>query len=71
MLAKIDQGYLKAALRSAVVIGWWGIYLHIIDPRAYRLQKLESRNPDNIEKEECSEFLVLSKDITLMDRFLN
>ena len=33
--------------------------------------KLESRNPDNIDKEVFFKFLVISKDITLMGRFLN
>ena len=51
MLAKFDQGLPKTALRSAVVIGGWGIYMHIIAPRAFCIQKLESRNPDYIDKE--------------------
>ena len=51
MLAKFDQGHPKTALISAVVIGGWGIYMLIIDPRAFRIQKWESRNPDNIDKE--------------------
>ena len=71
MLAKFDQGHPKTALRSAVVIGGWGIYMLIIAPRAFRIQKLESRNPDNIDKESLFNFLVISKDITLMGRFLN
>ena len=71
MLAKFDQGHPKTALRSAVVIGGWGIYMLIIAPRAFRVHKLESRNPDNIDTEVFFKFLVISKDITLMDRFLN
>ena len=71
MLAKFDQGHPKTALRSAVVIGGWGIYMLSIAPRAFRKQKLESRNHDNIDKEACFKFLVISKDITLMFRFLN
>ena len=71
MLAKIDQGHSKTALRSAVVIGGWGIYMLIIAPRAFRIQKLESRNPDNIDKEAFFKFLVISKDITFIGRFLN
>ena len=43
----------------------------IIAPRAFRIQKLESRNPDNIDKEAFFKFLVVSKDITLMVRFFN
>ena len=35
------------------------------------MQKLESRNPDNIDKEVFFKFLVISKDITLMGRFSN
>ena len=50
MLVKYDQGHSQATMRSAVVIGGWGIYMLIIGPRAFRLQKLESRNPDNIDK---------------------
>ena len=42
-----------------------------IAPRAFRIQKLESRNHDNIDKEVFFKFLVISKDITLMFRFLN
>ena len=71
MLAKFDQGHSKTALRSAVVIGGWGIYMLIIAPGAFRLQKLESRNPDDTDKEAFLKFLVISKDITLMGRFLN
>ena len=37
ILAKFDQGHLKTALRSAVVIGGWGIYMLIIAPRAFRI----------------------------------
>ena len=40
-------------------------------PRAFRIQKLESRNHDNIDKEVFFKFLVISKDITLIFRFLN
>ena len=43
----------------------------IIAPRAIGIQKLESRNPDNIDKEAFFKFLVISKHITLMGRFLN
>ena len=71
MLAKLDQGHPKTALRSAVVIGGWGIYMLIIAPRAFRIQKLESRNHDKIDKELFFEFLVISKCITLTGRFLN
>ena len=47
-------------------------YLHAYHyPKAFRIQKLESRNPDNIDEEVFFEFLVISKDITLMGRFLN
>ena len=60
MLAKFDLGLPKAALRSAVVIGRWGIYMLIIAPRAFRIQKLESRNPDNIDKEAFFKVLVIS-----------
>ena len=42
-----------------------------IAPRAFRVQKLESGNHDNIDKEVFFKFLVISKDITLMFRFLN
>ena len=71
MLAKFDQGHPKTALRSAVVIGGWGIYMLIIAPRAFGIQKLESRNPDNIDKESFFKFVDISKDIILMGRFLN
>ena len=71
MLAKFDQGHPKTALRSAAVRGGWGIYMLIIAPRAFRIQKLESRNHDNIDKEAFFKFLVISKDVTLMGRFLN
>ena len=50
-LPKFDQGYPKTSLRSAVGIGGWGIYMLIIAPRAFRIQKLEIRNHDNIDKE--------------------
>ena len=50
MLAKFDQAHPHTALRSAVVIVGWGIYMLSIGPRAFRIQKLESRNPDNIDK---------------------
>ena len=50
MLAKYDQGDPQTAMRSAVVIGGWGIYMLIIAPRAFRIQNLESRNPDDIIK---------------------
>ena len=56
MLAKFDQGHPKTDLGSAVVIGGWGIYMLIIAPRAFRIQKLESRNPDNIDKEAFFKF---------------
>ena len=71
MLAKYDQGHTQTAMRSAVVIGGWGIYMLIIAPRAFRMHKLESRNPDKIDKEVFFKFLVISKDIQLMGRFLN
>ena len=71
MLAKYDQGHSQTAMRSAVVIGGWGIYMLIIAPRAFRMHKLESRNPDKIDKEVFFKFLVISKDIQLMGRFLN
>ena len=51
MLAKFDQGHPQTAMRSSVVIGGWGIYMLIIDPRAFRIQKWESGNPDKIDKE--------------------
>ena len=71
MLAKYDQGQTKSAMRSAVIICGWGIYMLNIAPRAFHIEKLESRNPDNIDKEVFFKFLVISKDITLMGRFLN
>ena len=71
MLAKFDQGHHKTALRSAVVIGGWGIYMLIIATRTFFIQKLESRNHDNIDKETFFKFLVISKDMTLIGRFLN
>ena len=71
MLAKFDQGHPKTALRSAAVIGGWGIYMLNIASRAFRIQKLESRNHDNIDKEVFFKFFVISKDITLVFRFLN
>ena len=71
MLEKFDQVHLKTALISAIVIGGWGIYMLIIAPRAFLIQKLESRNPDKIDKEVFFKFLVISKAITLLGRFLN
>ena len=71
MLAKFDQGHPKTAQRSAVVIGGWGICMLIIAPRAFHIQKLESRNHFNIDKETFFKFLVISKDITPMGRSLN
>ena len=71
MLAKFDQVHPQTAMRSAVVIGGWGIYMLIIAPRAFRIQKLESRKPDNIDKEVFFKFLVISKDITLTGRFFD
>ena len=71
MLAKFDQGHPTTALRSAVVIGGWGIYMLIMAPIAFRILILESRNHDNIDKEAFFKFLVISKDITLLGRFLN
>ena len=50
MLAKYDQGHPQTVMRSSVVIGGWVIYMLIIAVRAFRIQKLESRNPDNIDK---------------------
>ena len=35
MLAKFDQVHPQTAMRSAVVIGGWGIYMLIIVPQAY------------------------------------
>ena len=63
MLAKFYLGHPETALRYAVVIGGWGIYMLIIAPRAFRIQKLESRNPDNIDKEACFKVLTISYDI--------
>ena len=71
MLAKFEQGHPQTALGSAVEIGGWGIYMLIIALRAIRIQKLESRNPINIDKEALFKFLVISQDITLMGRLLN
>ena len=59
MLAKFDQGHPKTALRSAVGIGGWGIYMLIIAHRAFRIQKLESRNHNNIDKEAFFKFVVI------------
>ena len=50
MLAKYDQGHPQTAMRSAVEISGWGIYMLIIAPRTFRIQILESRNPDKIDK---------------------
>ena len=50
MLAKYDRGHPQTAMRSALVIGGWGIYILIIAPRAFCIQKLESKNPDNIDE---------------------
>ena len=47
--SKFDQGHPKTALSSAAVIDGWGIYMLIIALRAFRIQKLESRTPDNID----------------------
>ena len=63
MLAKYDQGHPQTAMRSAVVIGGWGIYMIIIAPRAFRIQKLESRNPDKIIKLEDLKVLKRSPDL--------
>ena len=71
MLAKFDQVHPQTALRSAVVIGGWGIYMLSIVPKAYTYTEIGSRNPDNIDKEVFFKFLAISKDITLMGRFLN
>ena len=60
-----DQGHPKTALRSAVVIDGWGIYMLMIDLRAFRMKKLESRNPDNIDKGVFFKFFVISRDISL------
>ena len=45
------------------------VHVHVYDTRCQ--QNLESRNPDNIDKEAFFKVLVISKDITLMGRFLN
>ena len=66
-VSKIRPVLSSNSLRFKVVIGGWGIYMYITAPRAISIQKLESRNPDFIEKEEFFKFLVISKDITLMD----
>ena len=71
MLAKFDQGKPQVALRSAVVIGGGVFVCFALSPEHIRIQKLESRNPDNIDKEVFFKFLVISKDITLMGIFLN
>ena len=70
-IRKFDQGHPKTALRSAVVIGGRGIYMLTIAPRAFLIQKLESRNHINIDKETFFKFLVISKDITIMGRSFN
>ena len=51
MLAKFDKGHPKTALRSAVVIDGWDIYMLFIAPRAFCIQKWESSVPDNIDNE--------------------
>ena len=71
MFAIFDRGHPKTALISAVVLGGWGICMLIIAIRALRIQKLESRNHDNIDEEALFKFLVISKDMTLMGRFLH
>ena len=71
MLAKYDQGHPQTAMRSALVIGGWGIYMLVLAPGAFRIQKLKSRNPDKIDKEVFLISLVISKVIPLMGRFLN
>ena len=50
MLANYDLGHHQTAMRSAVVVGGWGVYMLIFAPRAFRIQKLEYRKPDNIDK---------------------
>ena len=35
MLAKLDQGHPQTAMRYAVEIGGWGIYMLSVVPRAY------------------------------------
>ena len=49
-VSKFDQGHPQTAIGSVVVIGGWGIYILNIALRAIGIQKLESRNPDNIDK---------------------
>ena len=49
-VSKYDQGHPQTAMRSAEVIGGWSIYMLIIAPRAFSIQKLESRNSDNIDE---------------------
>ena len=71
MLAKFNQVHPQTALRSAVVIGGGVFTCLVLSPKHIRIQKLESRNPDNIDKEVFFKFLVISKDMTLMGRFLN
>ena len=71
MLAKFDQVHPQTALRSAVVMVGGVFTCIVLSPKHIRIQKLESRNPDNIDKEVFFKFLVISKDITLMGRFLN
>ena len=68
MLVKFDQVHPQTALRSAAVIGGWGIYMLSIVPKAYPYTEIYT---DNIDKEVFFKFLVISKDITLMGRFLN
>ena len=41
MLAKFDQVHPQAALRSAVVIGGWGIYMLSIVPKAHPYTEIE------------------------------
>ena len=40
MLAKYDQGHPQTAMRSAVDIGGWGIYMLVIAPRAFRITEI-------------------------------
>ena len=47
-------------MRSAVVIGGWGIYMLIIAPREFRIQKLESRIHATIDEEAFCKFLNIS-----------
>ena len=65
-VSKIRPRSPLTALRSAVEIGGWGIYMLIIAPKhsVYRNWNLEIL----ISK---ISLLVISKDITLMGRFLN